>query len=106
MAYHRGDYDRAVRLNEQALAMSREFGSAFGSGLAVCTLADALRAQGDLERARTLLEESLASLRRTSTARVANALVNTLARLGSIECESGRDGGPRSYTGRAWLARR
>ena len=92
VAYHRGDYDEAVRLSEQALAISREFGSAFGSGLAVCTLTDALRAQGDLERARTLLEESLASLRRkTYPLRVANALAITLSRLGSLECQMGRD---------------
>jgi hypothetical protein len=67
--------------------VSREFGSAFGSGLPVCALADARRSQGDLERARTLLEESLASLwRQTYPLRVAN----TLARLGSIECEMGK----------------
>jgi predicted ATPase/transcriptional regulator with XRE-family HTH domain len=91
-AYHRGDYERAVSLSEQALAASRESGSAFGRGLAVCTLTDALRAQGDIERARTLLEESLASLRHeTYPMRVANAVAVTLARLGSIECELGRD---------------
>lgn len=92
VAYHRGDYERAVHLSEQALAVTREFGSTFGSGLAVCTLTDALRAQGNLEHARTLLEESLASLRRQEhPLRIANALANTLARLGSIECEMGRD---------------
>jgi predicted ATPase/transcriptional regulator with XRE-family HTH domain len=92
VAYHRGDYDRAVRLSEQALAISRESGSAFGSGLAVCTLTDALRAQGHIERAKTLLEESQASLRRqTYPLRVANALAITLSRLGSVECEMGRD---------------
>ena len=92
VAYHRGDYDRAVRLSEQALEVTREFGSVFGAGLATCSLADALRAQGDLEKARTLLEESLSFLRRKPyPLRVANALANTLARLGSIECELGRD---------------
>jgi predicted ATPase/DNA-binding XRE family transcriptional regulator len=91
-AFHQGLYDRAVLLSEQALAISREFGSVFGAGLAVCTLADALRAQGDIERARMLLEESLASLRHeTYPMRVANAVAITLARLGSIECELGRD---------------
>ena len=92
VAYHRGDYDRAVRLSEQALDITREFGSTFGSGLATCSLADALRAQGDLEKARILLEESLTFLRRKPyPLRVANALANTLARLGSIECELGRN---------------
>jgi predicted ATPase/DNA-binding XRE family transcriptional regulator len=92
VAYHRGDYDRAVRLSEQALDITREFGSTFGSGLATCSLADALRAQGDLEKARTLLEESLTFLRRKPyPLRVANALANTLARLGSIESELGRE---------------
>jgi len=91
-AFHQGLYDRAVLLSEQALAISRKFGSVFGAGLAVCTLADALRAQGDIERARMLLEESLASLRHeTYPMRVANAVAITLARLGSIECELGRD---------------
>ena len=47
---------------------------------------------GDIERARTLLEESLAFLRRqTYPLRIGNALANTLARLGSIEYEMGRD---------------
>lgn len=92
VAYLRGSYERAIRLSEQALAISREFGSAFGAGLAVCTLTDALRAQGDTERARTLLEESSTSLRRQRyPLRVANALAITLSRLGSIECEMGRD---------------
>jgi tetratricopeptide (TPR) repeat protein len=90
VAYYRGDYDEAVRLSEQALAISHEFGSAFGSGLAVCTLADALRARGDTERARTLLGESLASLRgQEQRVLIVNALANTLARLGSIECAFG-----------------
>jgi predicted ATPase/DNA-binding XRE family transcriptional regulator len=92
VAYHQGDFDRAVRLSEQALTISREFGSAFGAGLAVCTLADALRARGEIERARALLEESLAKLRRkTRPQRVANAIALTLSRLGSIQCELGRD---------------
>jgi tetratricopeptide (TPR) repeat protein len=92
VAYHRGDYDRAARLSEQALEVTREFGSTFGAGLATCSLADALRAKGDLEEARTLLVESLTLLRRKPyPLRVANALANTLARLGSIECELGRD---------------
>jgi predicted ATPase/DNA-binding XRE family transcriptional regulator len=91
VAYHRGDYDRAVRLSEQALEVTREFGSTFGAGLATCSLADALRARGDVEEARTLLVESLDLLRRKPyPLRVANALANTLARLGSIECELGR----------------
>ena len=90
VAYHRGDYDLAVRLSEQALAITREFGNAPGSGLVVCNLADALRARGDLEQARMLLGESLSSLRQQEQRLpVVNALVNTLARLGSIECEKG-----------------
>jgi tetratricopeptide (TPR) repeat protein len=61
-------------------------------GLATCSLADALRARGQLEKARSLLEESLSLLRcKSYPLRVANALANTLARLGSIECELGRD---------------
>ena len=90
VAYHRGDYDRAVRLGEQALAVAREFGNASGSALAACNLADALRARGDLEAARTLLQESQSSLRsRKQTLPDINALVNTLNRLGSIQCEKG-----------------
>jgi predicted ATPase/transcriptional regulator with XRE-family HTH domain len=90
VAYRKGDFERAAQLNEQALAITREFGSAFGEGLTLCYLADVMRAQGDLERARTLLEESLASLRRqVYPLRVANALARTLARLGSIACETG-----------------
>ena len=90
VAYRRGDYERAARLGEQALAINREFGSRFGTALALCNLSDALRAQGDLEPARALLEESLASLRsQEQPLRSVNALVNTLTRLGSIECETG-----------------
>jgi predicted ATPase/DNA-binding XRE family transcriptional regulator len=90
VAYHQGDYDQAVHLGERALSVAREFGNASGSALAVCNLADALRARGDLEEARTLLEESLSSLRRgEQTLPVINALVNTLTRFGSIQCETG-----------------
>jgi predicted ATPase/DNA-binding XRE family transcriptional regulator len=90
VAYHRREYARAVHLGGQALAVAREFGNASGSALAVCNLADALRARGDLEEARTLLQESLASLRRQEQALpIINALVNTLNRLGSIQCETG-----------------
>jgi len=77
-------------LSEQALAIAREFGNASGSGLVVCNLTDALHARGDLDQARALLEESLSSLRRQEQRlSIVNALVNTLARLGSIECETG-----------------
>ncbi|HEX5848986.1 MAG TPA: tetratricopeptide repeat protein [Rubrobacter sp.] len=90
VAYHRGDYDRAVHLGEQALAVARESGNASGSALAACNLADALRARGDLEAARTLLEEAQSSLGgREQTVPGINALVNTLNRLGSIRCETG-----------------
>ena len=90
VAYHRGDYDRAVRLGEQALAVAREFGNASGSALAACNLADALRARGDLQEARTLLQETQSSLRsQEQTLPNINALVNTLNRLGSIRCETG-----------------
>jgi tetratricopeptide (TPR) repeat protein len=91
-AYRRKDYEQAAHLNERALTVAREFGSRFGAALALCNLADVLRDQGDLEGAKSLLEESLASLRsQEGPLRIANALVNTLARLGSIECEMGRD---------------
>ena len=91
-AYRRGDHEQAARLNEQALAVAREFGSRFGAALALCNLADVLRDQGEVERAKSLLEESLASLRsQKGPLRIANARVNTLSRLGSIECEMGRD---------------
>jgi predicted ATPase/DNA-binding XRE family transcriptional regulator len=90
VAYHRGDYDRAVRLSEQALAVAREFGNASGAGLIICNLADALRSRGDLDTARALLEESLASLRKQEQRLpIVNASVNTLTRLGSIQCETG-----------------
>lgn len=91
VAYRQGRYERAVELNAQALAISREFGGTFGAALALCNLADAVRALGDLERARALLEESQMLLRDNETwARHANALTNTLTRLGSVECEMGR----------------
>ena len=90
VAFYRGDHEEAVRLGERALVVAREVGSVAGAGLAVCNLADALRARGDLDRARTLLQESLAPLRgHEQRVNVGNALVNTLARLGSIECAFG-----------------
>jgi non-specific serine/threonine protein kinase len=90
VAYHRGDYARAVHLAEQALAVARGFGNASGSALAACNLSDALRARGELEEARKLLRESQSSLRQQEqTLPNVNALVNTLTRLGSIQCETG-----------------
>jgi predicted ATPase/DNA-binding XRE family transcriptional regulator len=90
VAYHRGDYDLAVHLSERALAIAREFGNASGAGLVVCNLSDALRARGDLDHARTLLQESLSSLQRQEQrVPTVNALVNTLNRLGSLQCEMG-----------------
>ncbi len=90
VAYFRGDYELAVRLSEQSLVISREFGSSFGSALTICNLSDALRVQGALGRAKTLLEESLAKLQGEKyPLRVAYARASTLARLGSIECELG-----------------
>ena len=81
-----------------AVSVARDSGSAFGAGLAISSLADALRAQGDLERVRSLLEESLTSLRRQEhPPRLAYALAITLARLASIEREMGRDVPRREY---------
>ena len=85
-----GVHGEPAAAQEVAIAVDKEFGNASGSALAICNLADALRARGDLEEARTLLQESQSSLRRQEqTLPNINALVNTLTRLGSIQCETG-----------------
>jgi len=86
VAYEQGDYERAVRLHEQSLALAREFGTTFGIALSIRALADAVLGQGDLRRARMLLEEGLALSRGTENAW---GIVRTLASLGSVACEAG-----------------
>jgi tetratricopeptide (TPR) repeat protein len=86
VAYEQGDYDRAVRLHEQSLALAREFGTTFGIAWSLRALADAVRGQGDLSRATTLLEEGPALSRSTENAW---GRARTLASLGSVACESG-----------------
>jgi tetratricopeptide (TPR) repeat protein len=86
VAYEQGDYECAVRLHEQSLAMAREFGTTFGIAFSLRALANALRAQGNLERATTLLEESLALYRSVKNVW---GIVGTLAALGSVACEAG-----------------
>jgi hypothetical protein len=62
--------------------VAREFGSRFGAALALCNLADVLRDPGDLERRQVVAgrEFGLAA-EPEGPLRIANALVNTLARL-------------------------
>ena len=57
VAYEQGDYERAVRLHGQSLALARGFGTTFGVAWSLRALGDAVRGQGDLRRARALLEE-------------------------------------------------
>jgi non-specific serine/threonine protein kinase len=86
VAYERGDYERAVRLHEQSLALARGFGTTFGVAWSLRALGDAVRGQGDLRRATTLLEESLALSRSKEHAW---GIARTLASLGNVACEAG-----------------
>ena len=88
VAYHQGDYERGVRLNEQALAIVREYNSAFGIAYTLFTLSDAVSALGDSGRAAKLLEESLARFRGLDHTW---GISHTLTRLGNLACEAGED---------------
>ena len=81
-----GDYERAVRLHGQSLALARGFGTTFGVAWSLRALGDAVRGQGDLRRARALLEESLALSRSKEHAW---GIARTLASLGNVACEAG-----------------
>ena len=82
VAYEKEDYERAVGLQDQSLALAREFGIVWS----MRALADAVRGQGDLRHARTLLEESLALSRGKEHA---FGIARTLASLGSVACQAG-----------------
>jgi predicted ATPase/DNA-binding CsgD family transcriptional regulator len=93
VAYERGEYEHAVRLHEQALALFRELeftdrAHEYGIAIGLSTLADVVRAQGDLGRAATLLEESLTLFRRLGHAW---GIARTLTSLGDVACEAGED---------------
>jgi tetratricopeptide (TPR) repeat protein len=73
-------------LHEQSLVLAREFGTTFGVAWSIRALADAVREQGDLKRARRLLEEGLVLSRGKEHAW---NIARTLASLGSVACEAG-----------------
>ena len=75
-----------MRLHERSLRLAREFATTFSIAWSLRALADAVLMQGDLGRARTLLEESLALSRDKEHAWNS---ARTLASLGSVECEAG-----------------
>ena len=58
-----GEYERAIALCEECLALTRELGDAEGKGQALLSLADIARDQGDTARVRVYGEESLTLFR-------------------------------------------
>jgi predicted ATPase len=63
LAYVQTDYERAVPLAEESLALWRELGEAVGSAAALTSLGCVALDRGDYARARPLLDESLALAR-------------------------------------------
>jgi predicted ATPase len=63
LAYIQTDYDRAVPLSEESLALCRELGDDMGCTIALTCLGCAALDQGDYKRSQPLLEESLARAR-------------------------------------------
>jgi predicted ATPase/class 3 adenylate cyclase len=60
LAHRQGDYNDAIRMATESLALFRECGDRWGTGQALYILGAATEGQGDYERAKTLLIESLA----------------------------------------------
>lgn len=58
-----GEYERAIALCEECLALTRELGDTEGKGQALLSMADVARDQGDTARVRVYGEESLALFR-------------------------------------------
>jgi predicted ATPase/class 3 adenylate cyclase len=59
-AWHRGEYERAAALHEEALALSRELGDERGIGFALNSLGAQELEKGNYDRALPLFEEALA----------------------------------------------
>jgi len=63
-AYVRRDYERATRLFEESLALTREAGDEKGVASSLLQLGNVVSDQGDYQRAKELYEEGLALVRR------------------------------------------
>jgi predicted ATPase/class 3 adenylate cyclase len=82
LLYDRGDSLQATRLLEESLTYYRDLGERRGSAAALHFLGDCAREQGDLTRAATLLEDSVAILRESDPNE--SALANSLNGLGDV----------------------
>jgi non-specific serine/threonine protein kinase len=60
----RGEFDRAIELLDESLALSREVGSFRGSAVSLFCIGGVWRDRGDIERALPFFEEALATFRK------------------------------------------
>jgi tetratricopeptide (TPR) repeat protein len=75
VAYQQGEYDQAVAMFEEALALQRQLGDPWGATVSLNGLGHVAHAQGDVTRAASIFEESLALSRRIgNTAFIAMSL--------------------------------
>jgi hypothetical protein len=90
VARDHGHPEGVIALCRQALALFRETGNAFYTGLVLHNLGLAARYQGDYPRAEALLAESLSTLRPRQSAG-ATAIAEVLTDVGVVALEQGQD---------------
>jgi DNA-binding CsgD family transcriptional regulator len=83
VAQLRGEYDRAVALHEESLALFRALGDERGVALSLLTMGTMAQLQGDLARATAHYDESLALFRALGDTRGIAAALSSLGTLAS-----------------------
>jgi predicted ATPase/DNA-binding SARP family transcriptional activator/DNA-binding CsgD family transcriptional regulator len=78
-AWHRGDYEYAIELHGEALALYRELGDDGGVAFAILCLGTQYLDKGDLERSAPFFEEALATSRKIGERRTIAMAMRNLA---------------------------
>jgi tetratricopeptide (TPR) repeat protein len=89
-AWHRGEYEKAAALHEEALALARELGDERGIGFALNSLGAQELEKGNYERATRLFEDALALSRDLGDQRTVGYALRNLGEVARHRGEYGR----------------
>jgi predicted ATPase/class 3 adenylate cyclase len=89
-AWHRGEYEKAAALHEEALALARELGDERGIGFALNSLGAQELEKGNYERATRLFEDALALSRDLGDRRTVGYALRNLGEVARYRGEYGR----------------